>query len=123
MAMFPALRPTSRRYSMGAYPVTTRTGFGGGSVRFSHGDTPSGHTLELGFEDLSQAEAKLLRDHYRAQQGGFLPFSLSADACAGHTDATDLVPSSTYWAYAQPPEETHKSGGLVDVSIQLESVI
>ena len=122
MPNFPALRPAARTYNLGSYPITTKTGFGGGSVRFSHGTTASGHTLELGFEDLLDTEAKLLRDHYRVQQGGYVPFSLSADAWAGHTSFIDLVPLTTLWVYGQPPEETHKSGGLVDVTIQLVSV-
>lgn len=123
MATFPPLRPATRQYSMGIYPVTTETGFGGGSVRFSHGATPSAHTLQLGFVHLKPAASKLIRDHYRAQQGGFLPFSLSLEAWAGHTTPTDLVPVTTLWVYAQPPEETHKPGGLVDVTVQLQSVI
>lgn len=123
MATFPALRPAARRYSLGVYPSSEQRGFGGGSVRFLHGSTPSAHTLELGFEHLTQDEAKLLRDHYRNQQGGYLPFALSAAAWAGHTSVTDLVPATTRWIYAGPPEETHKSGGLVDVTVQLQSVI
>lgn len=121
MASFPALRPAARRYSMGVYPVSEERGFGGGSVRFLHGTTNSGHSLELEFVLLTAAEAKLLRDHYRLQQGGFLPFDLGADAWAGHTSATDLVPSTTLWRYENPPEETHRNGGLVDVTIQLSS--
>lgn len=123
MAAFPALRPASRQYGMGIYPVTTEAGFGGGSVRFAHGATPSAHTMQLGFLDLTAAESKLLRDHYRGQQGGYLPFSLSLEVWAGHTTATDLVPVTTLWVYAQAPEETHKRGGLVDVTVQLQSVI
>jgi hypothetical protein len=123
MADFPALEPDSRRYSLGQFPVTTETGFGAGSVRFLHGTVSSGHTLELGFLDLSQANAKLLRDHYRTQQGGFLPFALSAEAWAGHASSTDLVPSTTQWKYNAQPEETHKRGGFVDVTVQLVSVI
>lgn len=123
MATFPALRPASRRYSFGIYPISEERGFGGGSVRFKHGNISSSHDLELGFQLLTQSEAKLLRDHYRTQQGGYLPFSLSAEAWAGHTSQTDLVPSTTLWVYAQPPEETHRSGGWVDVSVRLASVI
>jgi hypothetical protein len=108
---------------MGQFPVSEQRGFGGGSVRFLHGSTAGGHTLGLGFVLLTQAEAKLLRDHYRTQQGGFLPFGLSAAAWAGHSSATDLVPTTTNWVYAGPPEETHRNGGLVDVTVQLVSVI
>ncbi len=123
MATFPALRPASRRYAFAAFPTTQETGFAGGSVRFLHGDTSSGLPLELGFELLTQAEAKLLRDHYRGQQGGFLPFSLSTEAWAGHNDLSTLAPSTTQWVYANPPEESHRSGGLVDMTVQLISVL
>lgn len=122
MATFPALKPATRRYSMGVYPVTEERGFGGGSIRFKHGVTPYGHNLELGFIALTAAQAKLLRDHYREQQGGYISFPLSAEAWAGHTTFTDLVPSSTYWRYASAPEETHRLGGYVDVSITMLSV-
>lgn len=123
MATFPALRPAARRYSFGVFPTTQEIGFGGGSVRFLHGEVSSRNTLELDFSFITQAEAKLLRDHYREQQSGFLPFSLSAEAWAGHSSMTDLVPSTTQWRYASQPEETHLKGGLVNVSLQLESVI
>lgn len=122
MATFPALKPATRRYSMGVYPVTEERGFGGGSIRFKHGAIPYGHNLELGFIALTQAQAKLLRDHYREQQGGYISFPLSAEAWAGHASFTDLVPSSTYWRYASVPEETHRTGGYVDVSITMLSV-
>ena len=122
MATFPALRPSARRYSMGVFPVTQER-LAAGDIRFLHGGTASGHTLELAFTWLTATEAALLRDHYRTQQGGQLPFSLSTEAWAGHTSQTDLVPASTLWIYANPPEETHHSGSLFDVSVQLESVI
>lgn len=123
MAAFPALRPASRRYTFAQFPVTEERGFGGGSVRFLQGSTSSGLQLELGYELLTQAEAKLLRDHYRTQEGGFLPFALSAEAWAGHTDLSTLAPTTTQWVYADPPDESHRSGGLVDVTVQLVSVI
>lgn len=123
MATFPALAPSTRRYSMGIYPVTTETGFGGGSIRFLHGSTSSGHTLELGFNNLTQTEAKLLRDHYRGQDGSHVAFNLSTEVWAGHTSMTDLVPATTLWRYAAIPQEVQKRGGYVDVTIPLISVI
>ena len=67
MATFPALKPATRRYSMGVFPVTEERGFGGGSIRFRHGDKAYGHNLELGFTALTAVQAKLIRDHYRNQ--------------------------------------------------------
>lgn len=122
MATFPALKPATRRYSMGVFPVTEERGFGGGSIRFRHGSTAYGHNLELGFTALTQAEAKLIRDHYRTQQGGYISFPLSSQAWAGHTSFSDLVPTTTYWRYTAPPEEVHMDGGYVSMSVALLSV-
>lgn len=123
MATFPSLEPDTRSYDFGRYPVTTQPGWAGGMVRFRHGTTPANHRLRLGFVNLSAAEAKLLRDHYRGQRGGFFSFGLSATVWQGHSSQTDLVPSTTSWRYAAQPEETHHSGSLVDVTIELEAVI
>jgi len=122
MATFPALKPATRRYSMGVFPVTEERGFGGGSIRFRHGSTAYGHTLELGFVALTQAQAKLIRDHYREQQGGYRSFQLSTYAWAGHASFTDLVPSTTYWCYNAVPTEQHLDNRYVDISVSLISV-
>lgn len=122
MADFPALKAASRRYSMGTFPVTTE-GDTGGTVRFLHGTVSSAHSLDLTFPGLSEAEAALIRDHYRTQNGGYIPFALSTQVWAGHTSMTDLVPSTTSWKYARPPEETHYPRGLVDVTVSLRSAI
>lgn len=108
---------------MGIFPVTTETGFGGGSIRFIHGSVSSGHTLELQYSNLTQSEAELIREHYRLRQGGYNSFLLSAEAWAGHTSATDLVPTTTRWKYAAAPEEVQKIGGYVDITVSLVSVI
>jgi hypothetical protein len=122
MPIFPSLTPATRRYSMGIFPVTEERGFGGGSIRFRHGSTAYGHTLELTFTALTQAQAKQLRDHYRIQQGGLRSFQLSSQAWAGHTSFTDLVPLTTEWRYASPPTEEHLAVGYVNVTISLVSV-
>lgn len=122
MALFPALEPKGRSYSFGVFPVTEHAGVAGAVTRFRHGAVSAAHVLNLNFQDLTQAEAKLIRDHYRGQQGGYLSFALSAEAWAGHASSTDLVPATTQWRYAQPPEETHKRGGWVDMTVQLEAV-
>jgi hypothetical protein len=122
MATFPSLEPTSRTYDFGRYPVTTQSGWAGGMVRFRHGLSPANHRLTLEYTYITEAQAKLLRDHYREQRGGFFQFALSSTAWAGHSSMTDLVPSTTSWRYAKQPEETHRSGSLVDMIIELEAV-
>jgi hypothetical protein len=122
MATFPALAPVARSYSFGAYPATIEAS-SAGDIRFLHDTTNSGHTLTLQFQRLTEAEVALIRTHYRTQDGGHRTFALSSQAWAGHTSQTDLVPSTTLWRYAAPPDETHSSAGFTDVSISLVSSI
>jgi hypothetical protein len=123
MADFPALEPVRRAYTFGAFPVTEETGFGGGSVRFLHGSFNAGHELELQFEYITADEVKLVRDHYRGQQGSLLAFQLSAAAKAGNTHIDSLGATKLLWKYAGPPEESHRSGNLFDLTVVLESVV
>lgn len=97
--------------------------YAGATVRFLHGATLADFTLELGYVDLTGTEAKLIRDHYRTQMGGFIPFILSLEAWAGHSSDTDIFPVATQWRYAGPPEEVQKDGGLVDIAVKLSSTL
>lgn len=123
MATFPALRPVARQYDAQVYPVTAEAGFGGGEVRFLHEFAGSGATLSLIFEGLTSAELKLIRDHYRGQQGGVLSFALSAEAWAGNgTIPADLGTWFAFWRYASPPEEESPRGGIGNVTVTLVAV-
>jgi hypothetical protein len=123
MASFPAVRPSIRRYGFGLFPVTTETGFGGGSVRFLHADNRYGISLELGYEVITQSEAQQIRDHYRSRQGGALSFMLPNIIWAGHSNPDNIVALGTSWIYAAAPNETHRSGLLFDVTVRLLQVI
>jgi hypothetical protein len=119
MATFPALEPVSRRRTLGAYPVSTEVG----DVRFLHGPIPSGQALELSYQYLTQTEAELIREHYRTQEGGFLSFVLPSII-----NASDSFPLSgsafpVAWKYAAAPEEDQKTGGYVDMTVNLVAVI
>jgi hypothetical protein len=122
MAVFPSLRPRSRAFDFGDYPVTIET-TGAGDVPFLHGPDSSGHIIKLTFIDLSQAEARQIRNHYLGQSSGHVPFPLSALAWAGHSDFNDLVPAGTFWCYVGKPRERQKNGGFIDVDVELEAVI
>jgi hypothetical protein len=123
MAAFTAIVPSTRRYGFGLFPVTTETGFGGGSVRFLHGDTRYGVNLELVYETIDQDQAQEIRNHYRGQHGGARSFLLPNVIWAGHSDPANIVPLGTAWVYAAEPAETHRSGLLFDVTVRLLQVI
>jgi hypothetical protein len=122
MADFPALTPSSRGYALAEFPVTEERGFGGGNVRFKHGNLGYSFQLRLNYVALSQADASLIRDHYRTQQGGFISFDLSSDVWLGHDDISGLAPLNVAWRYAAPIEETHRIEGRIDISVTLSSV-
>jgi hypothetical protein len=122
MADFPQLAPVSRRYNTGVFPSTVETGFSGGKVIFRHGEIRSGITLELQYLYLTQAEAKLIRDHYRVEANNLIAFRLPSIIWGGLASAGSVTPLSTRWKYAAQPEEEHLSGSLFNVSVQLLSV-
>ena len=118
-AAYPPLTPSGRSYSMGRFAVSREVGFGGGQVKFLHSDRVSGLTMELVYENLTQAEIASIRDHYRSQQGSFLNFLLPAEVWAGQSNVANIVPAGMRWKYQGPPEETQKRGGYVVTSVAL----
>lgn len=120
---FPPLEPASRAWSMGIYPVTMQQAWGAQPLAYRHGLRAAGHTLTLTFELLTAAEAALIRAHYHERRGSLLPFDLPPEVWRGHTSPTGPVPGSVQWRYDREPSEQHSSGGLVDVSVSLVSVL
>ena len=112
MAVFPPYEPDERSYGLGAHPVVTQQGWAGGAMRFRTGSVRVGAPLRLTFRRLVEAAAKDIRDHYAGQFSSGQSFQL--------TDSTLM--DSRYWVYADPPAETHASGGLVDMVVSLRSV-
>jgi hypothetical protein len=122
VAIFPALEPSTRTYDLGDFSMSRAAGFGGGEVRFMHaGADPIGHDASLGYELISGAELTLIRDHYRGQDGSHLSFQLPAIIWQGHP-VGGILPTFGRWRYAGPPDETHRSGDLYDVTVSLRYV-
>jgi hypothetical protein len=121
MATFPELEPAARSYDLGAFPLTEQPSQSAGTVRFRHGDAAVSFGLQLEYVYLSDAEATQLRSHYQGQGGSYQSFMLPSIIWKGHTFSGNVFPVGTRWRYAETPEETHQSGGLVNVTIDLIS--
>jgi hypothetical protein len=121
MATFPALEPATRSYDLGAFPLTEQASLSAGVVRFRHGTTANDFRLQLEYVYLSDAEATQIRNHYQGQGGTYRSFMLPSIIWKGHTFSGNVFPTTTRWRYADTPEETHLSGGLVNVAIALVS--
>lgn len=122
MAVFPSLEPDTRSFDLGEFPVSRAVSLSGDETRFSHGREATGHDLTLTFLDRSDADVAAIRDHYRGQDGGHVSFRLPAIIWQGHSTDSDVVPINGRWKYASRPEETHKNGGIHDVTVALQYV-
>ena len=121
MATFPVLEPATRSYDFGLFPLTEEPSVSAGIVRFRHSVTQQNYQLTLGYVDLTDAEASLIRKHYQSQGGGYISFQLPATVWAGHTFSGNIVPYTTRWRYIETPEEEHRSAGYVNVTVTLGS--
>jgi hypothetical protein len=121
MAAFPELEPAARSYDLGTFPLTEQPSLSAGTVRFRHGTTATNFSLELEYVYLSDAEAALIRTHYQIQGGSYRSFLLPSIIWKGHSFSGNVFPVGTRWRYADTPEETHLSGGLVNLSVSLVS--
>lgn len=122
MAAFPSIEPTGRSYDLGAHPVEAATFGSGDAIRFLIGSESSGVPIALEFRALTTADATAIRDHYLAQKE-HQPFTIPAHLWRTHSSATDVVPAGHAYLYAGPPEEAPRSGGLVDVSVSIVSIL
>ena len=121
MATFPVLEPATRSYDFGLFPLTEEPSVSAGIVRFRHSVTQQNYQLTLGYVDLTDAEASLIREHYQSQGGGYHSFPLPPIIWAGHTFSNNIVPYTTRWRYIETPEEEHRSAGYVNVTVTLGS--
>lgn len=121
MATFPELRPTSRSYDFGLFPLTEQPSISAGTVRFRHSTVPQNYSLTLGYSGLTDAKASLIRTHFQGQAGTFRSFSLPSIIWEGHAFSGNVIPYNTLWRYLDAPEEEHFSIGYVNLTVTLGS--
>lgn len=108
MASFPALTPTARSFRPGTYPQRTYRSLAGVLVRRTFGNSPSGATLDLSFDNVPDSTVTSIIDHYRSQTAANQRFNLSTAVTAG-MDANLVTRANASidglrWEYAGPPE-------------------
>ncbi len=121
MATFPELEPATRAYDFGLFPLTEQPSLSAGIVRFRHSVTPQNYQLKIGYINLTNAEASLIREHFQSQGGGYRSFQLPPIIWSGHTFSGNVAPTNTRWRYIDAPEEEHRSAGYVNVTVALGS--
>ena len=117
------IRPTSRRFTMGVYPVRSYTSLSGKTVRRSFGNKASGYTLELTFENVDEGVLNTIFDHYHGQYGATEGFRIPQRLFSGYKQETTFdnfrtIPN-VQWFYADSPRVESTVLALSTISITL----
>lgn len=122
---YPTLRPSSRDFSPGDYPVKTVRAQSGAESRILYGSQRTGMQLQLAYSNITDAQAELFSAHYDEVKGSFQTFTLPSAVRAGwaaSSSAIDAVGGNA-WRYDQPPSITNVKPGISSVQVKLVGVL
>lgn len=119
---FPAIKPSSRVWLPGAQPVQAFATLSGYESRIMLGSEPVGTSLQLSFQNLQEAVALSITDHYSNARGTFETFAMPAAVFAGMTNYGSVTPAGQVWRYASAPSIAWVSPGIADVSVSFVAV-
>ncbi len=119
---FPSIKPSSRSYNPGEYPQTKFEAQNGVKTIMRYGKNRVNATLQLGFSNISDADAALILANYEDVNSDwdYVTFS-SANGTVG-VDSTSLSNylkesgSGLKWRYSGPPSVTSTFKGMSNVS-------
>jgi hypothetical protein len=123
---FPAQRPTSRDFSPGDWPVKQYNSQSGVEIRVLYGSQRTKMTLNLAYENITDAQADEFLTHYRETQGTYNTFLLPAAAKAGWTGNASAIDAAGYgnrWRYNGPPQIKSVKPGRSSVQVELIGVL
>lgn len=116
---FPALIPSARTYVPGNVPQVQRVALSGVTTGYRQGNRRVEQTLQLAFNNISEADLNLIKAHYVAQDGSYGIFYLSAEVWNGYTTPPVPLLSDYAWRYASAPVITDGSCDLWSVEVEL----
>ena len=121
MADFPSLEPTTRTFGLGDTPQLLHDSVSGVGVRFVQGSDRVQQRLSLGYEYLTESEAKQIIDHFNGQQGSLIAFDLPNIIWSGYT--TPPVSSSDYqWRYESSFDISIPSPLRYNINVELVTI-
>lgn len=128
---FPTIVPTSRNFNAGDWPVKTFRTQAGTESRILYGSQRTGQTLELSYQNVTDATAELFLDHYNEVRGTYGTFGLgdivagqgARSGWGGNYDALGAFTSGGAYRYDGPPQVDAVKPGISNVSIKLVAVL
>lgn len=88
---FPNLKPSSRSYEPGSYPIKTFKAQNGAERRILYGTERTEVKLSLSFANIGDANAERILDHYDEVQGTFQTFRVPGQVFAGWEGNIDAL--------------------------------
>ena len=119
---FPTIKPTSRSYNPGMYPSTTFESLDGTKTHLRYGNKRVNATLQLGFSNISDADAALILANYENVNSDWDYVTFSSTNGTVGVDSTSLSNyfkesgSGLKWRYSGPPSVTSTFKGMSNVS-------
>jgi hypothetical protein len=125
MSIFPALVPSSRRFTPGRFPHTSMGTLSGRSARVRHGNVRVGQSIGLEFIALTEAQMLQILSHYQSRDGRLLSFTLPAEVLSRIDTPAGFTPTGYRWLYVDQPQVEEVPAGnqvVFNVSVELESI-
>jgi hypothetical protein len=121
---FPNIKPASREFSPGDWPVKRFNSQSGAEVRILYGSRRVNATLKLGYENITDANAQAFLTDYASTYGTLRTFTLPANVRAGWTGAASAIdaPPGTRWRYESEPRIQAVYRGISSVQVTLVAV-
>lgn len=123
--VYPSLRPTSRQFTPPSHAVSTIHTINNKAVRYLNASKPGGGTLELVYENISDALSRGFIVAYENCLGSTKTFSLPDDFYAGLDDDLLLYvkfnQSSLAWRWQGPPKIESNNSNVNTVTVQLSA--
>lgn len=123
---FPTLKPTSRDFNAGDYPVKTFKAQNGAEARILYGSKRTGMSIGLGYDNIADTSADDFVAHFDEVKGTFDTFTLPDEVLAGWqgaSSALDATATGNRWRYAEAPSVTSVRPGRSSVQVSLIGVL
>ena len=121
MIAFPSLTPTSRRVTQGQYAVKRFNSIAGTGTSRAYSSQPFNSSLELSFDNISDASALLIITCFESARGTFAALMLPSSIWDG-MDLTlrDALQRDYTWRFAEQPVLASGPSGISSVTVRLE---
>lgn len=120
---FPTLKPSSRSFDAGDYPIRTFRSQSGVEARILYGSRRTGAQLQLSYENVTDTDANGFVTHFDEARGTYGTFALPAAAATGWTPGTIPAGAGNQWRYDGPPQITNVRPGRSSVQVKLVAVL